>query len=178
MIAPILFVDEKEDENDKNVRRYETLKELLYSFGYQDTVEFVGDLEIDSIKDESGVTTYSHNQLFDSRKLVLIHASKNDDNRYPSDMVDSLRPLYPNILFAEFSGAAKRNLDIRDLRFRRKEDIYKDGGYKVLLFIAYFKKYEQFAFEILVKGENLLESSEVETELQLNLKSLIDELYN
>lgn len=179
MIAPILFVDEKEDENDKSVKRYEILKELIYASGYQDMIDFVGDLEMKSVTKENGEIGYLTNTLFNERKLVFIHASKNDDNQYPSDMVDSLRPMYPNIVFVEFSGSAKRNLDIRDLRFRRKEDIYKDGGYKVLLFIAYFKKYGQFAFDILIRGENLLESYDVElNEVKANLKSLIDELYN
>ena len=72
-------------------------------------------------------------------------------------MVEVIKSLFPSTVFAEFSGAAKRNLDLRDLRFRRKEDIYKDGGYKLLLFVAYFKKHSEFIFDILVNGEKAFE---------------------
>lgn len=179
MNKPILFVDEKEDENNKSVKRYESAKTLLYTLGCEDMIEFIGDLELEQIKDEETENiTYVPNPIFNDRKLVIIHAAKGDiSNRYSSDMVEVIRPLFPDTIFLEFSGAAKTNLDIRDLRLRRKEHIYKDGGYKLFLFVAYFKKYNQFVFDLLLKGENLLESNDDEqTEVKSKLKSLIDEL--
>ncbi len=181
MNMPILFVDEKEDEKDKSVKRYESTKTLLYTLGCEDTIEFIGDLELEKIGDEkTEKVTYLPNPMFNDRKLVIIHAAKGDtSNRFSSDMVEAIRALFPNTTFAEFSGSAVTNLDIRDLRFRRKEHIYKDGGYKLFLFTAYFKKYNQFVFDLLVKGENILESNDDDLkEVQSNLKSLIDELNN
>lgn len=153
MSIPILLIDEKDEESTLQ-KRYEILKEFLYSFNCQDTIEFIGDLElIYDIDDESKAVRYQSNPIFHGRKLVFIHAAKDDStNKFSSDMVENLRSLSPDTIFAEFSGASKINLDIRDLRFRRKENIYGEAGYRLLLFTLYFKKYLEFEFELLTNG--------------------------
>jgi len=158
MIRPILFIDEKEIEGT-NRPRYGSLKELLYQYGCNDTIEFLSDVGIKDFKDKEDIRTITK-PIFDKRKLIIIHASKNDeDNKFSSDIVKNFRSTYSEIIFAEFSGRAKINLNEVDLRFRRNENIYEDGGVRLLLFTLFFKKYNEFEFEILIKGDELLEKA-------------------
>lgn len=167
MIQPILFVDEKKIEGT-NQYRYASLKELIYQFDCENTIEFLSDIGIKDFKNKEDISVIT-SPIFDQRNLIIIHASKNDeDNKFSSDIVKVFRSTYPKIIFAEFSGRAKINLNENDLRFRRQENIYEEGGVRLLLFTLYYKKYNEFEFEILIKGNELFEKAKRNSDILFN----------
>lgn len=138
---PILFID---DKIDNGVPRYKEHEDLIYELGGAiESIEFLSKVD------------FTQKSIFNDRELVFIHAST--ENEIQPEFVNDLKGQFPNIIFAEFSGNKSSNFkNLKDLRFRRKEHIYADGGVRLYLFLKFRQLYNKSVLSILITNGDFL----------------------